>query len=111
VVPGDPVDAELAAGPALVDEHPLTVRPGRHPKRLHPAAAVGRPVAGHPAVDVEADQAARTVVAVRGARGVHGHVQAAAGAAESVRLPSVPAARDALRPLGASHTAVPGTGA
>src|SRR6185503_4649458 len=63
-------DQRVAAATA-VDEHPFAATAYRNGERFHPRAAVGGAVTG-PLVDVFAPQAVRTMVAMRGAGGVHG---------------------------------------
>jgi hypothetical protein len=70
-----------------MDEDPFTVATNGDRDGFHERAALGVSVAGTVVVEVAAPQAVRAVVAVRGARGTHRHVQAAVAAAERVGLP------------------------
>jgi hypothetical protein len=87
VVAGCPVEMELVAPAAPVDEHPLTRPADRDRDRFHQRAALRGSVARR-LVDVTAPQAVRTVVAVRGSDALGGYVEAAMAASERTTGPS-----------------------
>src|SRR2546430_537928 len=81
----------VASGGA-VDGPPFAVAAAGDGDRLHERAAVGIAVAGRIVVEMAAPQACGAVVAVRGADGTDGDVQAASPASECVRATTGPMA-------------------
>src|SRR5262249_6019052 len=94
-VGGDPVDHELVAHGAAMDEHQLAVALtgvlvpsvlGGQPKRLHCRPAARQPIAGDPPIQVARPQAVGAVISIlhSGDRRLACHIHSAVAAAESL---------------------------